>query len=189
MATVTTLRSSGHKQVPIEVTADNDNVMWQAKPGALLFLAEEGISPRSSTPTASAAAVPVRIGTPVRDGSLEFVVKSMKRAPSVTSPTEDYIQQQARGEFVILDLSVTNTGDQAATYMSANQKLIINGKQYDDATEASVTLNGNAISQITPGLGIDTEIAFDVPVGANPGSVLLHESTLSPGVYVNLGSA
>jgi hypothetical protein len=42
IATVRTLRSSDH-EVAIEVTADESNMMWQAQPGAFLFLAQEDL--------------------------------------------------------------------------------------------------------------------------------------------------
>ena len=40
----------------------------------------------SNAPTAAAAAPPATIGSPVRDGAFEFVVRGMKRASSITSP-------------------------------------------------------------------------------------------------------
>jgi hypothetical protein len=67
-----------------------------------------------------------------------------------------------------------------------NQKLIIDGKQYTYADQPTFALNSNAIERINPGIGIDTEVAFDVPVGAQPSSVELHDTTVSSGVYVKL---
>lgn len=43
MVQVTTSRSSETHQVPIDVTADGDQMMWQAEPGAFLFLAQEAL--------------------------------------------------------------------------------------------------------------------------------------------------
>jgi hypothetical protein len=53
IATVRTLRSSDH-EVAIEVTADESNMMWQAQPGALMFLAQEDMQ-ALTTPTAEAS--------------------------------------------------------------------------------------------------------------------------------------
>jgi hypothetical protein len=43
IATVRTPRSSSDHEVAIEVTYDGSNMMWQAQPGALLFLVQEGL--------------------------------------------------------------------------------------------------------------------------------------------------
>jgi hypothetical protein len=43
IAQVTTARSSEPHQVPIDVTADGGQMMWQAEPGAFLFLAQEAL--------------------------------------------------------------------------------------------------------------------------------------------------
>lgn len=145
----------------------------------------------SSTPTASPVLPPPRaattadvpMGSPARDGGMEFVVKSVRRAASVT---RDTYTATAQGEFLIVDLSVTNVGDQTETYSSSDQMLIVAGKQISDDGVASQALNSNAISRINPGIGIDTAIAYDVPVGARPDRIELHSDTLSPGVYVDL---
>lgn len=136
--------------------------------------------PVSSPPRATVADVPM--GSPARDGGVEFVVKSVRRAPSVT---RDTYTVTAQGEFFIVDLSVTNVGDQTETYSSSDQMLIVSGKQIGDGV-ASQALNNNAISRINPGIGIDTAIAYDVPVGTQPDRIELHGDALSPGVYVDL---
>ncbi len=41
MATVTTSKSSLEHQVKIDVTADGEHTMWQAAPGAMMFLIQE----------------------------------------------------------------------------------------------------------------------------------------------------
>ena len=145
----------------------------------------------SNAPTAAAAAPPATIGSPVRDGAFEFVVRGMKRASSITSPTWlDYMHADAQGEFIIVDLWVTNVGNQQATYMGITQKLIVGGKQYTYAGEPTFMLNDNATSAVNPGTGIDTEIAFDVPAGSQPSSIELHGGLVdSPGIYVSLAQS
>jgi outer membrane murein-binding lipoprotein Lpp len=150
------------------------------------------IAPRGrNAPTAGAAAPPATIGSPVRDGAFEFVVRGMKRASSITSPTWlDYMHADAQGEFIIVDLWVTNVGNQQATYMGITQKLIVGGKQYTYAGEPTFMLNDNATSAVNPGTGIDTEIAFDVPADSQPSSIELHGGLVdSPGVYVSLAQS
>jgi hypothetical protein len=39
---------------------------------------------------------------------------------------------------------------------------------------------------INPGLGLDTVVSFDVPVGSSPGAIELHDSAYSGGAQVKL---
>jgi Domain of unknown function (DUF4352) len=90
---------------------------------------------------------------------------------------------------VVVRLSVTNVGDQPETYMAIEQKLIVDGKQYDYAAEPTILLNTNATSQINPGIGISALIAYDVPAGTRPGSIELHGAAGTPGVDVDLAAS
>jgi hypothetical protein len=70
--------------------------------------------------------------------------------------------------------------------MGINQKLIIDGKQYQYDGTATFTVNSNATAQINPGVGMDTVVVFDVPPGSHADKIELHDSTLSPGVNVKI---
>lgn len=141
-------------------------------------------APTAISPPASPTAVThAAMGTGVRDGNLEFVVNSVERAASIP---DSYESAQPQGEYLIVDLTVTNVGSNTETYMSALQMLSVDRKQYESAGTPTFTLSSNATSQINPGIGIDTKIVFDVPVSAVPESIELHGEMLSPGVYVSL---
>jgi hypothetical protein len=79
----------------------------------------------------SAAQAAPGIGAPVRDGKFEFVVLSVDRSKTA-GPADD--QSTAQGEFINVDLSVKNTGNEAQGYYATDQKLIINGKKFDAAS-------------------------------------------------------
>lgn len=119
-------------------------------------------------------------GSSVRDGKFEFRVLGVERAASkagIFSP------EQAKGEFLVVKLRVTNIGDEARTYFADNQKLIINGNKY----EASSSLGDDSFSEeINPGLGIDTEAVFDIPPGAVPDAIVCHDSAFSGGAHLAL---
>jgi hypothetical protein len=125
------------------------------------------------------------MGTPVRDGGLEFIVNGVRLGPSISS---DHVRYQAQGRYVVVGLSVTNVGDRPETYMAIDQKLIVDGKQYDYAAEPTTLLNTNATSQINPGIGIRALIAYDIPAGTRPGSIELHSAKGTPGVAVDLAA-
>jgi hypothetical protein len=132
----------------------------------------------------SAAQAAPGIGAPVRDGKFEFVVLEVDRSKTA-GPTDD--QSTAQGEFINVHLSVKNTGNEAQGYYATNQKLIINGKKFDAASIMGAPGDGN---NINPGLGIDsTVVSFDVPVGAAPDAIELHDSAFSGGVKVSLAGS
>jgi hypothetical protein len=130
--------------------------------------------------TATNAAAAPGIGSPVRDGQFEFTVTSVDRSGTAGDPADP---TQAKGEFFNMHLTVKNTGTEARIYGSWDQKLIISGKQYDGASVPGVT---NAYDDINPGLSIDTVVRFDIPVGAQPDAVQLHDSAFSGGITVRL---
>jgi hypothetical protein len=117
---------------------------------------------------------------PAADGMFDFVVTGIDHASTIG---DGIWQEEAKGEFVIVRLNVTNTGDEARTFFSGNQHLIVNGNKYD----ATTVVGGDVDSEnINPGLGIDTSVTFDVPLGSQADAIELHDSMFSGGVTVNL---
>jgi hypothetical protein len=181
-----------NRDVWIQVTADGDRIMWQAAPGSFLFLAQE--SPIGSTDTAvgtpTQSATPVPVGTPVRDGPLEFTVLGVRRAASVPTPAG---QQQAAGEYLIVHLTVKNVGSQPQSYYTDSQSLVIAGTQHHADNLAAVYLDQvsdqESTDTINPGLAIDIETPFDVPVGSQPGAIVLRGGFNPGGVTVDLTGA
>jgi hypothetical protein len=143
----------------------------------------EAVSPEA--PSRTAASPPPTMGTPVRDGRLEFIVNGVRLGPSISS---DHASYKAHGRYVVVGLSVTNVGDQPETYMAIDQKLIVDGKQYDYAAEPTILLDTNTTSLINPGIRISALIAYDVPAGTRPGSIELHGAAGTPGVDVDLAA-
>ena len=99
--------------------------------------------------------------------------------------SSNHTSYTAHGRYVAIRLSVTNIGDQPATYKAIDQKLIVDGTRYDARRPTSL-LTGNATSRTNPGVGIDTLIAYDIPAGTRPESIELHGAPGTPGVEVRL---
>jgi hypothetical protein len=135
---------------------------------------------RASSRSSEAAAATAKIGTPVSDGKFQFVVTSVDRSPTAGDPADP---TQAKGEFFNVHLTVKNTGTQANSYGSHDQKLIVAGKQFDAAEVLGLPGDDE---NINPGLSIDTVVPFDVPPGTQPDAVQLHDSAFSNGVTVSL---
>jgi Domain of unknown function (DUF4352) len=108
-----------------------------------------------------------KIGQPVRDGKFEFVVTKVDNDGGVV---------RAR-------LTVKNIGNESQLFSSTDQKLVIGGKKFASNLMES---SGATSEDLNPGLGADAVVAFDVPPGAVPDAIELHDSMFSFGVKVSL---
>jgi hypothetical protein len=156
-------------------------VVWLANrwlfPGILDSLPWFGHDPRNgSSPTAS-------IGDAVSDGELTFVVNKFRCGQaSLGSGT---FAKKAQGEFCTARMTVTNTGEGAATLDSSDQKLYIGRSEYEASNllseEDSFFLEG-----INPGNKVSGFVAWDIPVDGIPDRLELHDSMFSSGVSVSI---
>jgi hypothetical protein len=144
-----------------------------------------GVKPASSSRSA-ATSTQAAIGAQVRDGSLTYVVTGIETATFLADPRyPGSLNKQARGEFLIVDLTVTNVGNAELTYYSTFNRLAASGSSYDNDEEAWVYA-GNLITDLAPGDSLDTAAVFDVPVGTVPDSIELHDAMGSKGAVVKL---
>ncbi|WP_328358611.1 DUF4352 domain-containing protein [Mycobacterium sp. NBC_00419] len=120
-------------------------------------------------------------GSSVRDGKFEFRVIGTSRGG--TSMEDTFGTEHAKGEFFVVQLQVTNIGDDARSFSATNQKLIINGNEY----KATSFLNDSSWSDdINPGLGTTGRVVFDIPKGAVPTEIEVHDSMFSGGALLAL---
>jgi hypothetical protein len=91
----------------------------------------------------------------------------------------------AQGEYIVVHLTVTNTGAEPATFIGMNQKLNAGGITYYVDDEATFYVGGN-LAELAPGDQADVAVAFDVPPGTTPESIELHDDPMGPGVVVPL---
>lgn len=142
-------------------------------------------SPASPVATQTAAAAskadqPAPAGSLVRDGKFEFQVLGIERG---ARQIEDAFSPEiAKGEFFTVKLRVTNIGNEPRSFSATNQKLIINGNEY----AATSIMDEGWLEEINPGLGIDAGATFDIPPGATPSAIELHDSMFSGGALLAL---
>ncbi|MFV8170930.1 DUF4352 domain-containing protein [Mycolicibacterium peregrinum] len=143
--------------------------------------------------TAAAAPEPeptaATLNTPVRDGKFEFVVRRVQ--PGLAQVGDNpYLQQRAQGQFVIVTLSVQNIGDRTQGFSPDNQKLFdTNGRSFETDASAQIALGDSDIpvwDNINPGNAVTVKLVYDMPQGAVPARIELHDSMFSGGVTVNL---
>ncbi|MEV0340072.1 DUF4352 domain-containing protein [Nocardia sp. NPDC050713] len=125
-------------------------------------------------------------GSEVRDGKFGFVVTRVD-APVASVGDNQFLKKDAQGEFILVYVDVSNTGDQPQTYFGDNQKLVdAQGRLYSNDTAAEVNLNKNLVTEINPGNRISVVLAFDVPKGTTPTAIEFHDSVFSGGARVAL---
>lgn len=142
--------------------------------------ADPGSAPAAAAPAAAT------IGTPVRDGDFEFTVTTVQRGQ--TTLGGKYLSTTAQGEFVLVNLTVRNVGNEPGTLFDQNVKLFDSqGREYRADSGAAIYLEGNAdvIAQtINPGNQVSGTVVFDVAAGTQLASLDLHDSAFSGGVSV-----
>jgi hypothetical protein len=146
--------------------------------GALLVFSyhEVGKNPEANAPKKAYA-----INQPAKDGQFTFVVSKTDRTDHIG---DSVTGTDAQGVFIVVTVRVTNHGSSAQMLDASDQHLIADGKTYD----ATNDLTSDAfLNNINPGNSVEAELAFDVPEGADPTQVVLHDSPFSNGVRVNLG--
>lgn len=134
----------------------------------------------TAKPAKPAGPVVASAGSSVRDGKFEFQVLGVDRSATKEGV---FTAQQAKGEFFIVKVRVTNIGDDARSFSASSQHLIVNGNKYD----ATSSLSDNTwMDNINPGLEIEGTVSFDIPQGSVPEAVEFHDSMFSGGARVAL---
>jgi hypothetical protein len=127
------------------------------------------------------------IGQPAADGDFSFVVSGVDC--SLTSIGSEYVGTEAQGQFCVVSVAVTNIGDSAGSFFGDNAKLLnAEGQEFSADTEAAIYLeeSDSLFEEINPGNTLNSKVVFDVPAGATPVAIELHDSAFSGGVTVAL---
>ncbi|WP_251149785.1 DUF4352 domain-containing protein [Cellulosimicrobium sp. Marseille-Q4280] len=128
------------------------------------------------------------IGTAVRDGKFEFTVTSVETG--VPSVGDEFLSEQAQGQYVLVHMTVTNIGDEAQMFDGSSQELTDTvGRTHSSDGSAAIYLGdaNSFLTDINPGNSVEGTVVFDIPADAVPASIDLHDSFFSGGVEVALG--
>jgi hypothetical protein len=176
----------GVAAVVLTVTNDVGDTAVTRKPSDAS--AETTVGPSQSAAGVEAPTLENRadsVGQPVRDGNFEFVVTGIDRGRVVADPEFPDLQKTAAGEFVFVNMKVTNVGTEPQTFFASFNTLSDGSTEFKSDDEAWIYL-GNTLADLNPGDSIDTAVVFDVPVGTDPESIELHDGPFSEGVTVGL---
>lgn len=128
------------------------------------------------------------IGEPAADGQFTFTVHSFECGiPQLGN--NRFSRAKAKGEFCVAEMTVENTGDEAALMSGSSQYLYIGDKEYEadtDAIFADKRAEAFFLEDINPGLSVEGIVVWDVPPGSSPDRLELHDSAFSGGVTVEL---
>lgn len=133
------------------------------------------------------AAQTAGIGTPVRDGKFEFTVTGLETG--VAQVGNEFLNEKAQGQFVLVHITVTNIGDQAQIFLDSNNTLVDTaGREHSANSSAGIYLEDNDVwlNEINPGNSVTGTVVFDIPADAVPASLQLRDSMFSGGVTVSL---
>ena len=144
---------------------------------------KEGWGSETETPTESPTP-PSGSGAQATDGGLTFAVTGVDTAPSVQYQDAP-VEKTAQGEYVIVHMTVLNSGAEPATFLSTYQKLNAGGTTYYTDDEATFYIGGG-LAELNPGDTAEVAIAFDVPPGTSPESLEVHADPIGAGGVVPL---
>ncbi len=167
--------------------------------GTGLYLAGKGVvdraervappSPLDRPEESSEPAVPEgTLGTPIREGSFEFVVQKVECGKA--SVDSKYLSEKPQGEFCLVSITVKNVGTQPQRFLDVNQKAIsATGAGFAaDSKAAYVASDGHPMSltPVNPGNTMTGVMVYDVPKDTKITKMELHETTVSRGVTVKV---
>ncbi|WP_068159362.1 DUF4352 domain-containing protein [Rhodococcus phenolicus] len=131
---------------------------------------------------------PAAMNTPVRDGKFEFVVTGVESGLASLGDNP-FLAEEAQGQFVIVTMTVTNISDAPKGLSPSDQKLIdAQGREFGPDTSAALNLDTDVAfwDEINPGNTVTMPVVFDMPAGAVPDAIELHDSMFSGGATVSL---
>ncbi|MEU1985337.1 protein kinase [Nocardia sp. NPDC019395] len=123
-------------------------------------------------------------GTPVRDGSFEFVVRNVESDVTAVGV------ERAQGAFVVVSFTVRNIAPDPKTYTPLGQELhdTAGGKYGPDVTAtAQRAATAAAPRTLQPGESLGTHLVYGVPAGSVPASMTFRDFPFSFGTSVALG--
>ena len=161
------LSTPGDGDITTEAPQDSGPDSWGEPPGT------PAAAPTTNAPPGQAT-----------DGPMSFTVHGMEIGPTV-GMSDGPLEKTAQGQFVVVHMTVSNTGPDAESFVGMFQTLLAGGTTYPLADEATAYLGGTA-AELLPGTATDVSIAFDVPTGTVPEAIELHSEPGSPGVQVPL---
>ncbi|WP_017624822.1 DUF4352 domain-containing protein, partial [Nocardiopsis chromatogenes] len=107
------------------------------------------------------------IGDTVESGAFAFTVTNVESGVTEVSDESGMLTETPDGQYVVVDVTVENIGDESGIFDSSSQTLIdADGKEYSTDTAAEMTGGTDSfVNEINPGNSVEGQLIFDVPEG------------------------
>ena len=127
-----------------------------------------------------------QIGTPVRDGNLEFTVSRIHCGEHQVGT--GLVKRTAAGQYCLVEVKVKNVKTDARTLYEPFQKLVdsAGNKHSADITMRVVFRDQTIWDKIEPGQQVRGTMVFDIPKDVSATSLELHDGIASGGVTVRI---
>ncbi len=140
--------------------------------GEALEGAVPSIGPSDGGSAAGAPAgadAPVALGSPATIGSLAVTVTGVDTGvPQLGSTIGDtFLGEKAQGQFVLVHVSVANTGGTAEMFSDSGAKLLdAQGREFSVNSAAGLYIDGNGAfgGEVNPGNSLQHVLVFDIPL-------------------------
>ena len=146
---------------------------------------EATTSETEAPPPPTESLTPPPPGAEGKDGDYTFAIAGTETGDTITSTVSDAVETTADGMFYVVYLNVTNTGAAPLTFVATFQQLNAAGQTFPIDDEATAFLGGT-IAEIGPGEQKETPLVYDVPVGTEPGTIVLRADPSTAGVELPL---
>jgi hypothetical protein len=191
--THTPLRPARSTEAELESGKVSRREKWPWVVGGVLALVAVGsgayaIGAAGDRPATRPAATAAASAPSGAEGAFMLTVGKTECGVDSVGPAE--LPQRAEGQFCLVDVSVTNTGTEAALLDPGAQRAVDgHGREHAVADQAGAFLNDrepSLLDEIRPGATVRGVLAFDVPAGERLSVLVLHESMGSRGVRMPL---
>ncbi|MGN7310396.1 DUF4352 domain-containing protein [Alkalicoccobacillus gibsonii] len=118
----------------------------------------------------------VKMGEPLDVNEIIFTVSDITTADTIGN---DFINETAKGEFLLVSVSVENSRTEKLSMSSNYFKLIAGGATYESDVSYSIYLEDDSIiyEDINPGLTLSGVVPFDVPPGLDLSDAVIQVQT------------
>lgn len=126
------------------------------------------------------------LGETFEHGSFEFTVHSVEEG--VASVESEYgLTEEARGEYIVIELTAENTSS-SAEYLEGSDQVLMDadGNMYE--RDISASSDDSFMDQLNPGQTAEATLAYDITPGTEIDHMLINGKTMvDDGVRVDLG--
>jgi hypothetical protein len=147
-----------------QVAAPPANTLASSAVVPAATVAQEATPAETATAVETATDTVYKVGDRVVVGDMAYTVNSVKTEKTVG---DQYLNGQADGIFVIVDMTIENLGQKSATIDSNYMKIIDSqSREFSSDSKNWIYLKDNVfLKQVQPGLPSKGEVIFDVPQG------------------------